>query len=129
MGRKTLESLPNGEPLKDRINIVLTRDKDYKKDGTVVINSIEHLTAYMWLLETLKGVEVFVIGGGQIYEELLPFIDTTYVTKINHKFKADTYFPNLDKLDDWKLDNESEVHNEGGLEYKYTTYRRISEHE
>ena len=125
MGRKTLESLPNGEPLKDRYNIVLTRDEGFRKKDVLVMHSIEHLLAYTWLLEVVNGLDCFVIGGGEIYEKLLPEINTIYVTKIHNSFKADTYFPNLDKLKGWKITEESEIHNEGGLEYQYVTYERI----
>lgn len=125
MGRKTLESLPNGEPLKDRYNIVLTRDENFRKKDVLVMHSIEHLLAYTWLLEVVNGLDCFVIGGGEIYEKLLPEINTIYVTKIHNSFKADTYFPNLDKLKGWKITEESEIHNEGGLEYQYVTYERI----
>ncbi|MGJ0846455.1 dihydrofolate reductase [Tissierella praeacuta] len=127
MGRKTLESLPNGEPLKDRYNIVLTRDANFRKKDTLVMHSIQHLLAYTCLLEVINGLDIYVIGGGEIYEQLLPEIDTIYVTKINHRFnKADTYFPNLDKMKEWNVVEESEIHNEGGLEYKFMTYKRIN---
>lgn len=125
MGRKTLESLPNGEPLKDRINIVLTRDKSFTKEGVIVMHSIDYLLAYMWILEVLNGVEVFIIGGQEIYEQLIPHCTALYVTKIHHKFKADKHFPNLDKLNDWKITEESEIHNEGDLDYQYLTYERV----
>ena len=126
MGRKTLESLPNGEPLKDRYNIVLTRDENFRKKDTLVMHSIEHLLAYTWLLQVVNGLDCFVIGGGEVYKQLLPEINEIYVTKINHKFdKADTYFPNLDKSDEWRITEESETYNEGGLEYKFITYKRV----
>lgn len=125
MGRKTLESLPNGEPLKDRYNIVLTKDENFRKKDTLVMHSIDHLLAYIWLIEVINGIDTFVIGGGSIYEQLLPHINIVYVTKIHNKFKADTYFPNLDKLKEWRITEESEIYNEGGLEYQYITYERI----
>ena len=126
MGRKTLESLPNGEPLKDRYNIVLTRDENFREKDTLIMHSIEHLLAYAWLLQVINGLDCFVIGGGEVYKQLLPEINEIYVTKINHKFdKVDTYFPNLDKSDEWRITEESETYNEGGLEYKFITYKRV----
>lgn len=64
------------------------------------------------------------VGGGEIYKSLLPEIDKVYVTKIDGKFKADTYFPNLDKSDEWEITDESEIHNENGFDFKYVTYER-----
>ena len=78
MGRKTLESFPNGMPLKNRINIVLTRDRNYEAKGAVIVHSIE---------EALKEVEkypaedVYCIGGDSIYKQMLPYCDTAHVTK------------------------------------------------
>jgi dihydrofolate reductase len=127
MGRKTLESLPNGQPLKDRYNIVLTRDENFRKKDTLVMHSIKHLLAYTWLLQVVNGLDCFVIGGGEVYKQLLPEINEIYVTKINHKFdEADTYFPNLDKSDEWIITEESETYNEGGLEYKFITYKKVN---
>ena len=124
MGRKTLESLPNGEPLPNRTNIVITRDKGFTKKGVTAVCSVELLKAQLFLLEIINGANVFVIGGGQIYKELLPDVDTIYVTKLHHKFKADTYFPELDPKE-WKITEESEMQNEGGLDYQYLTYERV----
>ena len=126
MGRKTLESLPNGSPLPDRTNIVITKDHGFQKEGVIAVNSIKMLKAELFLLEIMNGVEVFIIGGQSIYEQFINDVDTVYVTKINHKFEhADTYFPNLDKLKEWKITETSEMHNEGGLEYQFVKYERI----
>lgn len=126
MGRKTLESLPNGKPLPDRTNIVITKDPSFQKNGVTAVNSIKLLKAQLYLLEKLNDVEVFIIGGQSIYEKFLEFCETIYVTKINHKFEqADTHFPNLDKLKEWKITETSETHNEGGLEYQFIKYERI----
>lgn len=126
MGRKTLESLPNGNPLPDRTNIVITKDHGFQKEGVIAVNSIKLLKAELFLLEALNGVEVFIIGGQSIYENFINDVSVIYVTKINHKFeKADTYFPNLDKLKEWKITETSETHNEGGLEYQFIKYERI----
>ena len=100
MGRKTLESFPNGLPLKNRVNIVLTANRSYKVKDAVIVHTKEEL------LEELKKYdsnELYVIGGGSIYEMLIPYCDTAYITKIDHAYAADTYFPNLDQMDDWEL--------------------------
>ena len=94
MGRKTLESFPNGMPLKNRTNIVLTSNRNYCVKDAVIVHTLKEL------LEELKkydSEEIFVIGGGSVYQMMLPYCDTAYITKIDHAYEADTYFPNLDQ--------------------------------
>lgn len=86
MGRKTLESFPNGLPLKNRTNIVLTKDKNYKVKDAIIVHSIEEA------LEELKkyaSEDVYVIGGDSIYAQMLPYCDTAHVTKIDFGYEAD----------------------------------------
>lgn len=121
MGRKTLESFPNGTPLKNRTNIVLTRDKNYQVKDAVILHDIDTL------LEELKKYpdeQIYVIGGGSIYEALLPYCNVAYVTKIDFAYEADTYFPNLDELKEWKLTSESEEQTYFDLEYAFLKYER-----
>lgn len=121
MGRKTLESFPNGLPLKNRTNIVLTTNIEYQVKDAVFVHSEEEL------LEELKKYdsdEIFVIGGESIYKQLLPHCDTAYITRIDHIFQADTYFPDLDADGDWELTEESEEQTCFDLEYRFTKYRR-----
>lgn len=101
MGRKTLESLPGGNPLPDRINIVLTKDKNYYKDGVIVVNSISEVFDFINKKSLRKNI--FVIGGESIYKQFLPYCDTAYITYIDKEFEADTHLENLDKIHDWKL--------------------------
>lgn len=122
MGRKTLESFPNGLPLKNRTNIVLTSDVNYDGNGAIVVNSEEAL------LETLKQYEqekIFVIGGESIYKMLLPYCRTAHVTKIEFAYEADTYFPNLDEMSDWKRSATSDEQTYFDLEYYFVKYERI----
>ncbi len=93
MGRKTLESFPQGQPLKNRVNIVITRNPGYKVKGAVVVHSVEEAVEEA---RKYKG-EIYVIGGESIYREMLSLCDTALVTKIDHAYDADTYFPNLDQ--------------------------------
>ena len=105
MGRKTLESFPNGMPLKNRTNIVLTSNRNYQVKDAILVHSEEEL------LEELKkynSEDIYVIGGESIYRMLLPYCDTALVTKIDHAFQADAYFPDLDAMDDWEMTEESE---------------------
>ena len=121
MGRKTLESFPNGLPLKNRVNIVLTANRSYKVKDAVIVHTKEEL------LEELKKYdsnELYVIGGGSIYEMLIPYCDTAYITKIEHAYAADTYFPNLDQMDDWEMTEVSEEQTCFDLEYVFAKYER-----
>lgn len=120
MGRKTLESFPNGLPLKKRTNIVLTRDENYRVEGAVTVHSIEAL------LEELKKYEsedIYVIGGDSIYRQLLPYCDTAHVTKIDHAYAADAYFPNLDELPEWEIVADSDEQTYFDLEYHFLLYK------
>ena len=104
MGRKTLESFPNGLPLKNRTNIVLTGNKNYKANGAIIVHTIEEL------LEEIKKYpsdEVYCIGGDSVYKQLLPYCDTAHVTKIDFAYEADSHFPNLDEMPEWKITAES----------------------
>ncbi len=97
MGRKTFES--NGRPLPNRTNVIITRDKDYKAEGCVVVHSLEEAVNL-----AKDDPEPFVIGGGVIYKLAMPIVDRIYLTQIHHKFEGDTFFPEIN-MDDW---NETE---------------------
>ena len=121
MGRKNLESFPNGLPLKNRVNIVLTANRSYKVKDAIIVHTKEEL------LEELKKYdsnELYVIVGGSIYEMLIPYCDTAYITKIDHAYAADTYFPNLDQMDDWEMTEVSEEQTCFDLEYVFAKYER-----
>ena len=121
MGRKTLESFPNGQPLKNRINIVLTGNKDYTAKGAVIVHSQEEL------LDTLKQYDtedIYIIGGESVYRMMLPYCDTVFVTKIDRTFQADTFFPNLDEMEEWEMTEEGEEQTCFDLEFRFTKYER-----
>ncbi|MDY4207699.1 MAG: dihydrofolate reductase [Lachnospiraceae bacterium] len=123
MGRKTLESFPGGQPLKKRVNIVLTSDKNYHVNGADIVHSIDAL------LEELKkypAEDIYVIGGESIYRQLLPYCDKAYVTKIEHAYDADTFFPNLDEDPQWRMTKTSDEQTYFDLEYEFTIYERLS---
>jgi dihydrofolate reductase len=116
MGRKTLESFPNGDPLPNRTNVVLTRSRDYEKEGVIVVHNFEEL-------EALNLEEpVFVIGGASVYRNLLSKCRRAYITKIDAVKPADTFFPDLDENPDWELESESETFTFEGVDFKFTTY-------
>lgn len=121
MGRSTLESLPGGKPLAGRTNIVLSRNPDFEA-GCKTCSSEETL---LQNLNELQGEDVFVIGGAQIYEALLPYCTSVYLTKIDAVFPADRHFLNLDEEDEWELAWEGEPVEEKGITYRFTEYKRI----
>lgn len=121
MGKKTLESFPGGRPLQNRVNIVVTSKKDYKLPDALVVNNIQEA---LEIAGKYKSEDVFVIGGASIYEQMLPYCDVAYVTKIDYEYHADTYFPNLDKMDDWMLVEESDEHTYYDIAYTYCRYVR-----
>lgn len=105
MGRKTLESLPGGQPLGNRVNLALTRDRNYKVKGAVIRHSVEEA---LETLDEYDSRDVYIIGGQSIYEQFLPYCDTAHVTAIDYTYDADTFFPNLDQDTEWKLAEEGE---------------------
>ncbi|GAA0277493.1 dihydrofolate reductase [Muricomes sp. OA1] len=121
MGRKTLESFPNGLPLKNRTNIVLTGNKDYRVKDAVIVHTLEELQEE---LKRYQSDDIYVIGGERIYRQLLPLCDTAYITRIDHAFQADTFLPNLDELEDWKMTEEGEEQTCFDLEFRFTKYER-----
>ena len=121
MGRKTLESFPNKKPLKDRLNIILTTDVSYKVEGAVVLHSIDDLLNE---IKQYNQEDIFVIGGASIYNQLLTYCNTAYITKIKNKYVADTYFPDLEKNNDWEMVEESDVFEYNRILYTFTKWRK-----
>lgn len=122
LGRKTLATFPKGAPLKNRRNVILSRDESYSVEGAEVARSVE---AAAELLKNENTDNVCVIGGASIYTQMLPFCDMAVVTKIDAEAPAsDKFFPNLDENDDWYLAEESEVKEENGIKFKFCTYKR-----
>ena len=117
LGRKTLATFPGGRPLKNRRNLILSRNPHFQVEGAEVFSSVEEL------VQQADG-DAFVIGGASVYEQLLPYCDTAYITKIHAGFPADTYFPDLDKSEAWEIIEESESLEQDGIAYHYVTYRR-----
>lgn len=118
MGRKTLDSLPGGKGLPHRRNLVLSRQSDFAPDRAEVIHSVEDI------LKTAED-DAFVIGGQQVYEQLLPYCARVHVTKVLSDPEADAFFPDLDKLPEWKVASAGEMLTENGLSFQYVEYIRI----
>ena len=121
MGRKTLESFPGGRPLKNRINIVLTRNEAYHPEGVTVCRSREET---LKLLNAYAPEDVFIIGGGMIYREFLADCEKAYVTHIFADFEADTDFPNLHADPAWHLAETGERREDNGIFYEFRVYER-----
>lgn len=114
MGRKTFESI--GRPLPNRLNIILTRDKRYLAEGCEVVSSIEDA---MKRAEATGSEEIFIIGGAEIYRQLLPQTECIYMTLIHHPFEGDAFFPPLEE-DEWKAVEEEHHEPEGENHYAYS---------
>ena len=121
LGRKTLESFPGGQPLKNRTNIILTRNPNYQVKGAIICHSVEEV------LEELKkynSEDVYIIGGDSIYKEFLPYCDVAHVTRTDHVYDADAWFPNLEEDPAWVLTGESEEKTYFDLEFRFCRYER-----
>ena len=123
MGRKTLLSLPGGNPLKNRTNIVMTSDVDFKKEDCIIVNSTEALFEE---LKKYNSDDVFLIGGGILYNELYPYCSEAYITKFDAILEADTYLHNFDEDKDWLLTYASEIHEHDGLKFIFNTYKNLA---
>lgn len=121
LGRKTLQTFPQGQPLQNRTNIILSGNKNYQVKDATVVHSVEEL------LEELKQYrteDVYVIGGESIYRQLLPYCDTAHVTKIDHTYEADSHFPNLDEDPEWEITADSDEQTYFDLAYTFVKYER-----
>lgn len=128
MGRKTFDALPNGS-LPNRRNIVISSRaaggwvESCDEKGEYVLSSMEQVKS---LLEDGKDDTLFVIGGGVIYRELLPYCRRVYLTKIHKAFAAaDTYFPRIDEMEDWQETSCGDMMEENGFAYQFCVYDRV----
>lgn len=119
MGRETFESLPGKEPLKDRINIVLSKDRMFINEKVIICRSIDELSHE---LKKYNSDDVFVIGGESVYTQLLPYCTEAYVTKIHNSYVADKYFNNLDKEESWKLIVTSDLQAYKDIQFVFSRY-------
>lgn len=121
MGRKTYESLPNQSSLEGRKNIVLTHNTAYNAKDALVCHSVDEV------LEELKAYDtkdVYIIGGGQIYEQFLPYCDTAHITRVDYSYEADTHITDFSKLDGWKVTGMSDEHTYFDICYEFVRYER-----
>lgn len=129
MGRKTYDSLPS-KPLPNRVNIVITSKVDECNidDNGTIFTTMDFIKLFLNTLSPDSPIDYYIIGGGKIYEELLPFCNTCYVTKVNEAYEdVDTYFPNLDEHAEWYewFEESSEIKVYRGTEYKFCIYENM----
>ena len=120
-GRRTLRTFPGERPLPGRENVVLTHDAAFRAEGIVAVHSLEELAS--WLRQS-REPRSFVIGGAQVYRELLPWCRAAHITRLGRSFTADCFFPDLDSSPDWYLAEQGEEQVWEGLSYSFSTYRR-----
>lgn len=119
MGRGTFDSLPGKKPLKDRINIVLSKSDSFKEENVTVCHSLGELFNE---IEQYDQNDVFVIGGESIYTQLLPCCTEAYVTKIQSAHEADKFFINIDKEESWHLYSTSELRKYNDFQFSFNKY-------
>ena len=118
VGRRTIEDFPGKKPLPGRVNVALTRG-DAEIPGFTVCHSPEEAA------ELAKSAEqCFIIGGGSIYQQMLPYCDAAYITKVHANPGSDTFFPNLDADENWYLAQTLQSGEENGIAYEMLLYKR-----
>ncbi|SET37297.1 dihydrofolate reductase [[Clostridium] polysaccharolyticum] len=120
MGRKTYESLPGKRALENRVNIILTKAMEFQAKGFLAAHSLEELFG---MLRQFQEKEVFVIGGQTVYEQLHPYCEEAYITKIEYAYHADRFCPNLDQQKGWTRIGISEEETYYDLEYYFCKYK------
>lgn len=121
MGGNTLRSFPNQKPLKNRVNIVLSRGQ--VRDDCVIVHSYEALKNEM---KARENEDIYVIGGGEIYKELLPYCHEALVTKVDAVGGAEVFFPNLDEHPDFVCVDEGVPQEDNGYTIRFTRYRNTA---
>ena len=121
VGRKTLEDFPGGRPLKNRHNIVITR-QDIEIEGASVVHTTEEAAAVSAQYETC-----FVIGGDSVFRQFFPYLDTVHVTKIDAAPASDSFFPDLDADPDWVCSDADPVQEHDGVRYQFCVYKKVKQ--
>ena len=121
MGRKTLESFPNGQPLKNRTNIVLTHDRSYQVKEAIVVYSMDELHEE---LKKYPSEDIYIIGGESMYRQLVDECDVAHITKVDFAYDADAHFPNLDEKPEWRITQDSEEQTYFDLIYHFYKYEK-----
>ena len=123
MGHSTFSSLPNSKPLKDRVNVVLSKNKALEIDTVTICNSIDE---FLDISKKYNTDDVIVIGGQEIYRQLLDYCSEIYVTKVKTAKTADKFFPNLDLMSNWVMKECSEEKSHNDIKFNFCTYKNMS---
>ncbi len=123
LGRKTLQTFPQAMPLSGRTNIILSRNPSFFVKGAQVVHSLDELKL---ALEPFPSKDIYCIGGESIYRQLLPWCDTAHITRIDHGYEADAYFPNLDREPGWKITADSDEQTYFDMAYTFLMYERVA---
>ena len=121
MGRSTFLTFPGPKALPNRVNIVLTTDRNWNAPDVIVCHSLEELETQ---LEQYDTDAVYVIGGMSVYNQLVPLCDTAYVTKVDTAKPADKFFPDLDTDSEWFVAEEGEEQEHNGAKFRFVTYKK-----
>ena len=122
MGRNTCLSLPGGKPLPNRRHVILSEIDDFGREDLIVCASFNALRE---TLLAYASEDIFAFGGQSVYEQLLPYCDTAYITQFYAERPHDAALPRLDCSPDWRLERRSERQTENGLEFSFDLYRRL----
>ena len=120
MGENTLISFPNSKPLKNRTNIVLSGDTTHNYEGVINVHTMEDFKKA--INESLQDGDVYIIGGASIYNQMLPYYDEIYLTKVNEDGQAEVFFTNVDENSSFELIKTSETFKDNGHEITFCTY-------
>ena len=121
VGRKALQTFPQGMPLQGRTTIVLSGNSGLKIKGATVVHSVE---ALLKELKKYRDEDIFVVGGESVFAQLLPYCNVAHVTRVDHAYAANKYFPNLDKDGSWTVTAESDEQTYFDIAYEFLKYER-----
>ena len=124
MGENTLLSFPGSKPLKGRTNIVLSADESHNYDGVVNIHSFNSFL--LEIRERAKKDDVYIIGGASVYRQTLPYCHKVLLTKVHKDGEAEVFFPNLDEMENFVIEDSSDPVMDGNIEIQFLTYRNLS---
>ena len=120
MGENTLLSFPNSKPLKNRTNIVLSKDIDHNYEGVINVHTFEEFLKT--IKEYSKEDDVYIIGGASIYNQTLPYVDKVLLTKVDEDGGAEVFFTNIDELENFECVDEGTPLEDNGHTIRFTTY-------
>ena len=120
MGENTLLSFPHSKPLKNRLNIVLSRDNNYEYENVITVHTFSDFLHEIKIRSEKE--DVYIIGGASIYAQTLPYVDKVLLTKVNADGGAEVFFPNLDNDPNFECIDEGEPLMDGDIEIRFTTY-------